>query len=70
MARPLKLTIPDLRYCNMEINPLANIASSIQDMGQMLRQMNEAKLALDDKMLEAAAADEAAPSAGGIDTYA
>lgn len=54
----------------MEINPLTNIASSIQDMGQVLRQMNEAKLALDDKMLQAASADKAAPTADGIDTYA
>ena len=54
----------------MEINPVASIASSIQDMGQMLRQMNDAKLALDDKLLQAASADEAAPTADGIDTYA
>jgi hypothetical protein len=56
----------------MEINPAASIASSIQDMGQVLRQMADAKLALDDKMLKTVAAEmeQAAGTSAAVDTYA
>ncbi|GEM_PF-3297609 len=56
----------------MEINAVNNLAASMADMGQMLRQVTEAKLALDDKMLGAAIAEgeQASGIAAGIDTYA
>ena len=56
----------------MNINPIANVASSIQDMGQVLRQVTDAKLALDDKMLKAVGAEQeqAAQEGSAIDTFA
>ena len=56
----------------MEINAVNNLAASMADMGQMLRQVTEAKLAMDDKMLGAtiAAAEQGEGSTAGIDTYA
>lgn len=67
-----KFNPPLRRYSIMEINALNNLAASMADMGQMLRQVTEAKLALDDKMLGATIAEgeQAQQTAAGIDTYA
>ncbi len=56
----------------MNINPVANIASNIQEMGQVLRQMTDAKIALDDKMLKTVGAEmeQAAGTSSAVDTYA
>jgi hypothetical protein len=55
----------------MNIDPVADLAASMADMSQMLLKLNEAKLALDDKMLHVAA-EEAAQSitAGSVDVTA
>ncbi|MBL8033387.1 MAG: hypothetical protein JNJ69_06795 [Leptospiraceae bacterium] len=54
----------------MDINPVNNLADGLADMAQMLKQITEAKLALDDKMLGAAVAEGEASEAKNLDTYA
>jgi hypothetical protein len=56
----------------MELKAIGDLSASIQDMGQMLKQMTSAKLELDDKMLKAAGAEQeqAAQTNSAIDTFA
>lgn len=55
----------------MNIDPVSDLAESITGMSQMLVKLNDAKLALDDKMLRVAG-EEAAQSlaAGSVDVTA
>jgi hypothetical protein len=55
----------------MNLDPVSDLAASMADMSQMLLKLNDAKLALDDKMLHVAA-EEAAQSitAGSVNVTA
>mgnify|MGYP005865939825 CR=1 FL=1 len=49
----------------MNIDPVADLAASLADMSQMLVKLNEAKLALDEKMLSVAGEEAAQSLAAG-----
>jgi hypothetical protein len=52
----------------MELNPISQLAVSTAQMGQVLQQMTDAKMGLDDKMLQVKAAE--IEQAGAIDVTA
>lgn len=55
----------------MNINPVNDLAASTQAMGELLKQMTDARQGMDDKMLRVQAAEaEQAAGTGGIDVTA
>ncbi len=55
----------------MNIDPISDLSARMADMSQMLVKLNDAKLALDDKMLQVAGEEAGqALASGSVDTFA